>query len=201
VRERIERGKPRQTTIEEVGDYAAAHNPGPTFTDEELAERIDAQIARTLASTKGMDKEPKPAPREDNGLTRKDSDIQFAVAMAPDPDVVPLSERPAAKSGGFGDGYTCSSAITYQLWLQESGFDESAAIVLLNRIVGPNGLSDAKRPGMWFRLEPETAQKLMEMCDWHLQEHGDMPGNPMHTKLQMVVEVYHSLMLERRGEK
>ena len=90
VREKIERATPKQTSIDDVTELEHSA-PNTDGFDSEL----DARIAKTLASTKGLDKEPAPAPKETNGLTRKDSDKAFAAAMAPDPDVVPLSERPS----------------------------------------------------------------------------------------------------------
>lgn len=182
VQDKIKRGQPVQTTIDEVvepgEDYAPAHN----FDDE--------RIARTLASTKGLDKEPKPLPREDNGLTRKDADAQFAAAMAPDPDVVPLSERPAPEPATEDH-----PRMLLGHWLQEIGLNWIEAAEKLRDITGPGG--DVHKPGMWFRLEPETAQKLLELCDWH---EGELGTHPMQEKLQIVVEVYHGLMLERRVE-
>jgi len=96
VREKIERATPKQVTLEEVAEQAEH-----SATNNE--EFDDARIARTLAATKGLDKselgsfdkDPKPTPKDTNGLTRKESDAQFQAAMAPDPDVVPLSERPS----------------------------------------------------------------------------------------------------------
>jgi ParB/RepB/Spo0J family partition protein len=182
VQDKIKRSQPVQTTIDDIeeasGDYAPAHN----FDDE--------RIARTLASTKGLDKEPKPAPKDDNGLTRKEADAQFAAAMAPDPDVVPLSSLPTpVPVASFPERVRLGD------WLDEIGLNWIEAAGRLYDITGPGG--DVHKPGMWLRLEPETAQKLMELCDWH---EGELGGNPMQEKLQIVVEVYHGLMLERRVE-
>jgi ParB/RepB/Spo0J family partition protein len=190
VQDKIKRGQPVQLSTEEVKesgvDYAPAHN----FDDE--------RIARTLASTKGMDKaelpsssqEPKPTPREDNGLTRKDADGQFAAAMAPDPDVVPLSSLPAT-----GAATEEHPRVILGHWLHDIGLNWIEAAEKLHDITGPGG--DVHKPGMWFRLEPGTAQKLLELCDWH---EGELGMHPMQEKLKIIVEVYHGLMLERMVE-
>ncbi len=191
VQDKIKRGQPVQTAIGEVEDYAPAHNsPAPVMDDE--------RIARTLASTKGMDKaelpssskEPKPTPKETNGLTRKEADAQFAAAMAPDPDVVPLSDRPAPEPTTEEH-----PRVILGHWLHDMGLNWIEAAEKLRDITGPGG--DVHKPGMWFRLEPGTAQKLLELCDWH---EGELGTHPMQEKLQIVVEVYHGLMLERRVE-
>ena len=99
VREKIERATPKQTSIDDVTE--ATEQAGHSAPNNE--EFDDARIARTLAATKGLDKselgsfdkDPKPTPKDTNGLTRKESDKEFAAAMAPDRDVVPLSERPS----------------------------------------------------------------------------------------------------------
>lgn len=192
VREKIERTRPQtkvltfgeQTTL---GDYAASNTPESAPEEDEF----DARIARTLAATKGLDKDPKPALKDTNGLTRKESDQQFAEAMAPDPDVVPLSERP--------DPETASDKPARAIlgdWLNEIGLTWIEAAGRLYSITGPRG--DVHKPGMWLRLEPETAQKLMELCDWHREEHGE--GLLIEQKLADVVRSFHQAKLEMRAE-
>ncbi|MBB6053322.1 ParB/RepB/Spo0J family partition protein [Armatimonas rosea] len=191
VREKVERATPKQVTLEE---YSAPN-------DEGFDSELDARIARTLAGTKGLDKselgsfdkDPKPMPRDDNGLTRKESDKEFAAAMAPDPDVVPLSELPAPKPSP-----EVQARISLGKWLDEIGLNWIEAAGRLCDITGPGG--DVHKPGMWIRLEPETALKLMELCDWHLQEHGDIAGSAMGAKLNDVVNSFHAAKLEMRSE-
>jgi hypothetical protein len=207
--DKIKRGQPVQTTIDEIEesgeDYAPAHN----FDDE--------RIARTLASTKGLDKaelpssskEPKstpsvdtaiPAPSDTNGLTRKDADAQFAAAMAPDPDVAPLSSLPTPVPAPQGqttgiqeEGVDAGTVV----WAQSVFGSIQSALDKLECIVGTDS-ENAAAPGLWFRLEPETAQKLMELCDWHQQENGK--GLLIDQKLNDVVNSFHAAKLEMRAE-
>ena len=95
VREKIERATPKQVTLEEVAEagYSTPNSGDGSLKDVDYD--FEDRIARTLAATKGLDKDPKPTPRDDNGLTRKDSDKEFAAAMAPDPLVPSLSSLPS----------------------------------------------------------------------------------------------------------
>ncbi len=177
VKARLAAMEPKQE-IFPMGDYALAHN---SDTDE-----FDDRVARTLAATKGMDKEPKPTPKDDNGLTRKDADASFAAAMSPDPDVVRLADLPAPSEE--------HPRVVLGKWLHSAGLNWIEAAEKLRDIIEPNE-EELGKPGMWFRLEPETAQKLMELCDWHKGELGNFP---MQEKLNIIVGLYHQLKTEGR---
>lgn len=62
-----------------------------------LDESDEGSAGKSVASPKPSPdpkpaSDPKPAPKDDNGLTRKESDKQFAESQKPDPDVTKLSD-------------------------------------------------------------------------------------------------------------
>jgi ParB/RepB/Spo0J family partition protein len=87
--------------------------------------------------------EPKPTPKDDNGLTRGESDRQFAEAQKPDPDVPPLSSLPTppAQATGAatptpapsGDRVTTTISVEADDWLFEAGLTIDQAMELARK--------------------------------------------------------------------
>lgn len=95
---------------------------------EPVEDEVDARIARTLASTKGLDKEP--APKDTNSLTRSESDSQFKEAMAPDPDVQKLSSLPAAHLPAAESAALSTPASSPTMHVVVSGLGAEALLAL-----------------------------------------------------------------------
>lgn len=93
VRQRLEALQPKQAELFGANNE---HNP-QTSNNSARSAASEASPVASEATDSSAQKLNAP-PKETNGLTRKESDAQFAAAMAPDPDVTPLSSLPAVQA-------------------------------------------------------------------------------------------------------
>lgn len=120
VRQRLEALQPKQAEL--FGANKAPETPQNVASG--------ATPVAHQATSKGQDAEPKPAPKDTNGLTRKDADAQFAEAMAPDPDVPSLSSLPAPQTTEERQHHAEQQRLA-PIWLEDTALDLLPRVRLL----------------------------------------------------------------------
>lgn len=189
-------------------------NPSLPLGEGSIPHDVPATAPRPAPSTGSSSSTSAPSapvPDVKSGFTPAQATLEFEASQKPDPDVPPLSSLPIPPVADTASGgaplpasspawpeSTCSASHRYLAWIEKAGLDPWGALAVLARVVGPDGLERARRPGTWVCLEPEIAGKLSDLCQWHALEHGP---TSLQDTLVDVIHSFHAAKLEQRTTK